>query len=526
MPSPAGRRRHHVQETVRVTHRDRRTAAAVAVDSTRPSRWTEYLTRAFLLPLALAVLVLAGAGGAGAQSRTPDSFADMAERLLPAVVNISTTQNVADQPGRPQPDLPQFPPGSPFEEFFRDFFERQGPGQNVPRRATSLGSGFIIDPSGYVVTNNHVIQDADEINVILHDNTSLSATLVGHDPKTDLALLKVETDRSLPSVSFGDSDAMRVGDWVIAIGNPFGLGGTVTAGIISARARDINAGPYDDFLQTDASINRGNSGGPMFNLRGEVIGINTAIFSPTGGSVGIGFAIPASLAKPVIDQLKEYGRTRRGWLGVRIQALTPEIAESLGLERPEGALVAGSSPGGPAAEAGVQPGDVILTFNGREVGEMRRLPRIVAETPIDRDVPMTVWRNGSEIELQVKVGELEAAEEAGLAAIAPGEPEPAPVEELRALGLSLTGLTPELRQQFGLPEQTKGVVITDVDANGPAAEKGLRPGDVIVEVGQQEVASPQDVTAKMQEARDAGRRSVLMLVDRQGDLRFVAMNLG
>src|SRR5690606_6336317 len=304
----------------------------------------------------------------------------------------------------------------------------------------------------------------------------LKAEVVGKDPKTDLALLRVKTDKPLPYVSFGDSDAVRVGDWVIAIGNPFGLGGTVTAGILSAHHRDINAGPYDDFLQTDASINKGNSGGPMFNVKGEVIGINTAIYSPTGGSIGIGFAIPSSLAKPVIEQLKKYGKPRRGWLGVRIQGVTDEIAESLGLDKPRGALVASVSEKGPAQVAGIQPGDVILTFDEKEVTDMRRLPRLVAETPIDKTVKVTVWRKRKEHVLEVKVGELEENEEQ--AALTPGsEKEKTPPSTVNALGLSLSAATPELRQRFSLADDVSGVVVTEVASDSPAAEKGIRPGD-------------------------------------------------
>ncbi|QQP90391.1 DegQ family serine endoprotease [Skermanella sp. TT6] len=479
----------------------------------------------------IAALLFAFPDMAHAQGRAnaPESFADLAQKLLPAVVNISTTQNIPERRGagpRPGPEMPQFPPGSPFEEFFRDFFDRQGREQNAPpRRATSLGSGFVIDAEGLVVTNNHVIQDADEINVILQDDTNLKAELVGRDPKTDLALLRVKTDRKLTAVTFGDSDAMRVGDWVLAIGNPFGLGGSVTAGIISARARDINAGPYDDFLQTDASINRGNSGGPMFNMRGEVIGINTAIFSPSGGSVGIGFAIPSTLARSVVAQLKDFGRTRRGWLGVRIQGVTPEIAESLGLRSATGALVASVTPNGPAAEAGIQAGDVILTFDGKEVNEMRRLPRVVAETGVEEQVPVKLWRRGQEQTVRVKVGELEAAEESGILAAVPDEPAPTAPESVEALGLKLTGITPELRQQFDINEQLRGVLVTEVAGNSSAAEKDLRPGDVIVEVGQEEVSTPQDVAAKVKAAKDANRKTVLLLIDRRGDLRFVALNV-
>ena len=315
---------------------------------------------------------------------------------------------------------------------------------------------------------------------------------------------------------------------MVAVGNPFGLGGTVTTGIVSARGRNINAGPYDDFIQTDAAINRGNSGGPMFNAAGEVIGINTAIFSPSGGSVGIGFAIPSNLAKTVVAQLREYGKTRRGWLGVRIQAVTPEIAESLGLQQHKGALVASVTPNGPAAKAGIQAGDVVVKFDGKDINEMRRLPRVVAETPIEKAVPVEVWRKGKPVNVQVKVGELEAAEASGLLANAPEEtqrPQGAVPKSTEALGLKLTNITPESRQQFELKPELKGVLVTEVQGGSTAAEKGMRPGDVIVEVGQEEVRQPNDVTAKIQKAREQSKKSILLLVDRQGDLRFVALPL-
>ncbi|WP_377809314.1 DegQ family serine endoprotease [Azospirillum sp. A29] len=482
--------------------------------------------------------VMGGIAAAPAQAQAatpnrnaPGSFADLAEKLLPAVVNISTSQNAPQRPQGQRPEVPQFPPGSPFEDFFKDFFDRQQQQDQPQRKATSLGSGFIIDAkNGYVVTNNHVVQDADEITVILQDDTNIKAELIGKDSKTDLALLKIKTSHPLVAVPFGDSDAMRVGDWVLAIGNPFGLGGSVTAGIISARQRNIDAGPYDDFLQTDASINRGNSGGPMFNLNGEVIGINTAIFSPSGGSVGIGFAIPSNLAKQVVAQLKDYGKTRRGWLGVRIQAVTPEIAESLGLPGHKGALVASVTPDGPAAKGGIQAGDVVTKFDGREIDEMRRLPRVVAETSIDKAVPVEVWRKGKSQTVQVKVGELEAAEEQGLLAAGPDEKQPpkdkAPAQKpTESLGMKLTAITPELRQQYEIKPDMKGVVITDVAGNSTAAEKGLRAGDVIIEVGQEEVRKPEDVTAKVQKAKEQSKKSVLLLVDRKGDLRFVAIPL-
>jgi serine protease Do len=466
------------------------------------------------------IATMLGANAAQARS-APESFADLAERLLPAVVNISTTQTL--KRGEGGPDLPNFPPGAPFEDFFKDFFDRNRP-DNRPRQAQSLGSGFIIDPSGYVVTNNHVIDGADEIFVLLQDDTRLPAKLLGTDPKTDIALLKVEPKSDLPYVSFGDSAKTRVGDWVIAIGNPFGLGGTVTAGIVSARGRDIRSGPYDNYIQTDASINRGNSGGPMFNMDGEVIGINTAIFSPTGGSVGIGFAVPSSTAMPVVQQLRDFGRTKRGWLGVRIQVVSPEIAETLGLDSPRGALVSSVIEGGPAEAAKIKPGDVILTFDGQNVDEMRKLPRIVAGTEVGSKVDVQVWRKGEIVTVSVNVEELEEAETAGLI------DEPRGVgktddEAIKSLGLTLSTITPDLSQQFELKSEQKGVVVTDVLGDSSAAEKGVRPGDVIVEVGQQEVSSPSDVAARVEQARKDGKKSVLLLIESREGLRFVALRI-
>ena len=468
-----------------------------------PWRW------AVSLPLALAALVWAGTAHARS---APESFADLVDTLLPAVVNIATTQ-VVDQPGGGSQE---------FEEFFREFFERRGePPQR--RRESSLGSGFIIDPSGFIVTNHHVIEGADEITVLLHDGSSLEAEVIGSDEKTDLAVLKVSNGGPLPSVEWGDSDKTRIGDWVIAIGNPFGLGGTVTAGIVSARERDIKAGPYDDFIQTDAAINRGNSGGPMFNADGQVIGINSVIISPYGGSAGIGFAIASNLARNVIEQLQDHGRVRRGWLGVRIQTVTDELAEGLRLKNSDGALVASVTEGGPAEAAGIQQGDVILKFDGHEVNEMRKLPRMVAETGIGKAVDVVIWRKGEEITLQVELGELN---EEQMAAATVGE---APVEQatglVESLGLDLAQLTPELRTQYGLGEDTDGVVITDVKADGTAAEKGLRPGDVIVEVDQEVVETPADVTERVERAKDEGFRVVTLLVLRQGDFQWVAVRL-
>ena len=464
----------------------------------------------------LAVIVYSAAAQAKA---APESFANLAEKLLPAVVNISTTQVIE---GRKGPELPQLPPGSPFEEFFKEFFDRNRPKQRQ-RRATSLGSGFIIDAAGHIATNNHVIQDADEITVILQDNTRLSAEIVGRDAKTDIAVLKVKPRENWPTLVFGDSDLSRVGDWVLAIGNPFGLGGTVTAGIISARGRDINAGPYDDFLQTDASINRGNSGGPMFNLEGEVIGINTAIFSPSGGSVGIGFAIPSAVAKTVIRQLVEYGQVHRGWLGVRIQAVTEEIAESLGLTEARGALVATVIEGGPAEKAEIRAGDVVLKFDGREVPTMRRLPRIVADTRVGKPVEVVIWRDNREITLEVVIGEVEEDETTVAASTQGKQGDNEKTVEL--LGLTLSPLTENLRKRFNVEDNINGVVVTAIDDTSGAAEKGIRVGDVIVEVGQEDVATPSDIVAKVEKARQSGRKSVLFLIEGQGGLRFVAVRV-
>jgi serine protease Do len=501
---------------------------AIARRSCRRFRLPARLLRGALAQAAAGVLILFLVVPSWAKP-APDSFADLAAKLLPAVVNISTTQTIkADKDHPAGPDMPQFPPGSPFEEFFKDFLNKnhgdEGTPQALPRHATSLGSGFIIDPSGLVVTNNHVIADADEITVTMQDDTNYKAELVGRDTKIDVALLRIKPSKPLPSVKFGDSDQTRIGDWVLVIGNPFGLGGSVTAGILSARAREINAGPYDDFLQTDAAINRGNSGGPMFNMAGDVIGISTAIYSPSGGSIGIGFALPSNEARPVLEQIRDYGHARRGWLGINIQSVTDEIAENLGLDKPKGALIASVKDGGPAQVAGIQPGDVVLDFDGKEVTDMRHLPRLVAETPIDKMVKVTVWRKRKEVSLDVKVGELkEDEQEASLPA---KEQKPAaPSGGVQVLGPSLSNLTPDLRERYALAEDAVGVVVTDVDAKSQAAEKGVRAGDVIVEVAQEDVKNASQINDLVAEAKKQGRKSVLLLVDRQGDLRFVALKI-
>ena len=467
---------------------------------------------ALLLAIALASAPEVLARGA------PDSFADLAERLSPAVVIIRTTQQVRGRgPGRPE--TPQFPPGSPFKEYFRDFFERQRPdGDEAPRRRpNSVGSGFVIDESGIIVTNNHVIADSETIEVVLHDDRRATAEVLGRDQRTDLAVLKIEVEGSLPTVMWGESSSARVGDWVLAIGSSLGLKGTVTAGIISARNRDINAGPYDDFIQTDASINRGNSGGPLFNMAGEVIGINTAIFSPSGGSVGVGFAIPSALAIPVVTQLAASGAVRRGWLGVRIQTVDDDIAEGLGLEAAEGALVASVNEGEPAY-GHIEPGDVILQFDGTEIPDTRALTRAVAATEVGRTVEVEVWRKGRRETVQVTIGELR--DERQVAALAGAEPESAEI-----LGLALAEITPDLRSRFDLDEGATGVVVIGVDQESSAAE-GIQAGDIITEVSQNEVTSPSELVELVREVQESGRKSVVFTLSRGGDLSFVAVRLG
>ncbi len=459
-------------------------------------------------------------------ARGPDTIADISERVIDAVVNISTSQKVETR-NSPMPQLPNDPQ---LDELFRDFFNRRGQGdpqnrERGPRRVNSLGSGFIIDPSGIVVTNNHVISEADEITVILNDGARLKAEIIGRDQKTDLALLRVKPDKPLKAVTFGDSEKLRLGEWVIAIGNPFSLGGTVTAGIVSARNRDINSGPYDNYIQTDAAINRGNSGGPLFNLDGEVVGVNTAIISPSGGSIGIGFAVPSKTAMPVIDQLKQFGETRRGWLGVRIQQVTDEIADSLKINPPRGALVAGVDERGPAKPAGIEPGDVIVKFDGKDIKEMRDLPRVVADTPVGKQTPVVIIRKGKEETKTVTLGRLEDGEK--LAAADPkseGTPDKSVVK--KTLGLELANMSDDLRKRYKIKDTIKGVIITGVDANSPAAEKRLAPGDVIVEIAQEAVANADELQAKIDKLKKDGRKSALLLVaGADGELRFVALSL-
>src|ERR1700681_3732801 len=474
---------------------------------------------------------------APALARGPDGIADVAEKVIDAVVNISTSQTVeAKGGGEGRGAMPQLPPGSPFEEFFDDFFKnRRGPGGNSkggdksgdlqPRKTNSLGSGFIVDTSGIVVTNNHVIADADEINVIMNDGTKIKAELVGVDKKTDLAVLKFKPAKPLIAVKFGDSDKLRLGEWVIAIGNPFSLGGTVTAGIVSARNRDISSGPYDSYIQTDAAINRGNSGGPLFNLDGEVIGVNTLIISPSGGSIGIGFAVPSKTVAGVVDQLRQFGELRRGWLGVRIQQVTDEIAESLNIKPARGALVAGVDDKGPAKPAGIEPGDVVVKFDGKDIKDPKDLSRVVADTAVGKEVEVVIIRKGAEETRKVTLGRLEDTDKAVQASAKAPEPAEKPVTQ-RALGLDLATLSKDLRTRYKMKDGVKGVIITNVDGTSDAAEKRLSPGEVIVEVAQEAVSNAADVKKRVDQLKRDGKKSVLLLVSNaDGELRFVALSV-
>lgn len=476
-----------------------------------------------LLSALVAILLL---GASAHAAPPPEGFADLAEKLTPAVVNISTTPQMPKeeaQTKQPQEPFQGFPPGSPFEEFNEMFKQFGNPHGGDERGATSLGSGFIIDPDGYIVTNNHVIADADEITVSLDDNKQYKAKLIGKDLKTDLAVLKIEAGRKLAFVKFGDSDKMRVGDWILAVGNPYGLGGTVTAGIISARARDINAGLFDDFLQTDAAINRGNSGGPMFNMNGDVVGINTAIYSPTGGSIGIGFAVPSALAQPVIDKLKTGQKIERGWLGVKIQTVTDEIADSLGMKKTQGALVVGVTPGGPAEKSKLQAGDVIVRFHGVEIDTMRKLPRVVAETPIGTKTEIEVWRAGAVKKFDVTVGKLDEADEKKLMEGKLDEPKSAPTKGEEWLGMRVAPITDDLRGEYGIPDATKGMLILEVKPGSQAEKKAIEAGDIIVEANQKPVRSIGDLKSALDHVRSQKRKSILLYVSKDGETLFTAL---
>jgi serine protease Do len=456
----------------------------------------------------------------------PASLADLVDSVAEAVVNISATQTVEDKEADGAQQMPDLPKGTPFDDMFEQFFRNHGQNGAAPRphKSSSLGSGFVIDASGIVITNNHVVGDANDIMVIFTDGRKLKAEVIGKDPKVDVAVLRVKSDKPLKTVKFGDSDKMRVGDGVMAVGNPFGLGETVTAGIVSARNRNIDSGPYDNFIQTDASINKGNSGGPLFNMAGEVIGINTAILSPSGGSIGIGFATPASSVVPVIAQLEEFHETRRGWLGVRIQNVDDSIAESLGLGTARGALVAGVDDRGPAKPAGLLSGDVIIKFDGKDIKESRDLPKLVASLPVGKEVDVVIIRKGQEITKSVKLGRLEDGEKA--AAATAGDDD-ATVEKKaisKAFGMELSALSDETRKTFKIKDGVKGVVVSSIEPNSVAAEKGLQPGDVIEEVNQQAVSAPDEVSKAIDALKKAGKKSALMLVaNGSGDVRFVAL---
>ncbi|MCZ7488467.1 Do family serine endopeptidase [Rhizobium rhizogenes] len=495
--------------------------------------------------IALVAGSLSAPVAARAQSHGPESVADLAEPLLDAVVNISTSQNVKTEGKGPVP--PKLPEGSPFQEFFKDYFDSQKP--EGGEKVNSLGSGFVIDPAGYVVTNNHVIEGADAIEVIFPNGSKLKATLVGTDTKTDLSVLKVEPKTPLKAVKFGDSRSMRIGDWVMAIGNPFGLGGSLTVGVISARGRNINAGPYDNFIQTDAAINKGNSGGPLFNMKGEVIGINTAIISPSGGSIGIGFAVPTELAQNIVQQLIEFGETRRGWLGVRVQPVTDDVAASLGMESAKGALISGVAKGGPVENGPIQAGDVVMKFDGKDIHEMRDLLRIVAESPVGKEVDVVILRDGKEETVKVKLGQLQdttdekaatedpQAEDGDGGVVAPdddgGTDDQAQDQtpEVReapqsVLGMNLVVLSNELRTEKGIAESVEGVLVASVDTGSPAEQKGMKPGDIIVEVGQDFMEVPGDVLVRINGLKSEGRKNAHMMVaDAQGNLRVVALPL-
>ena len=485
-----------------------------------PLTWQPRQAAQAFMALVLGVAMMLAAAMPIRAASAPESFADLAEKVSPAVVNITTSTLIATNT-----DIqPMVPKGSPFEDFFKDFLDRQGQGQpQQQRRAQALGSGFVISEDGYIVTNNHVIDGADEISIEFPDGKVLDATVVGTDKVVDIAVLKVDAGEPLPFVSFGDSDTARVGDWVLAIGNPLGQGFSVTAGIVSARSRELS-GTYDDFIQTDAAINRGNSGGPLFNMDGDVIGVNTAILSPNGGSIGIGFSMASNVVSKVVDQLKQYGETRRGWLGVRIQDITPEIADAMGLDDTKGALVT-DVPDGPAKEAGVEPGDVIISFDGKDVKDTRELVRLVGYSDVGKTVRVVVLRDGETKTLKVTLGRREDAVASEGTGSSGGMDQQQAPEPRALLGLQLSELTSDMRDQLGLGTDAQGLVVVAVEPDSEAAKKGLEPGDLIVEAGQEPVATIAQLKERIQAAKDAGRRSILLLVRRDGNPRFVALSL-
>ena len=466
----------------------------------------------FVFSILMLLTVSAHARGA------PESFADLAEELSPSVVNITTSTTIAGVTDQARPQIPE---GSPFEDLFRDFFNNGEGGQARPRRSSALGSGFVVSSDGYIVTNNHVIDKADEIVIEFFDGKELVAKLVGRDPKTDIAVLKVEASEPLPFVGFGDSDIARVGDWVMAIGNPLGQGFSVSAGIISARNRTLRSGPYDDFIQTDAAINRGNSGGPLFNMSGEVIGVNTAIISPNGGSIGLGFSMSSRVVGRVVKQLKEYGETRRGWLGVQIQDIDSDMAEALGLDKVSGALVSGV-PEGPGADAGIQSGDVIISFDGVEVEDTRGLVTAVGNADVGKVVRVIIFRDGKTKTIKVTLGRREAAEKEKLVPVTKA---PEKIKETEKFGMKLLTINSESRIKLNLPEDLEGVAVLDVSETSDAFEKGIRAGDVIVEAGRTKIADVNDISKIFEDAIEAGRKSILLLVLKGDNSRFVGLSL-
>jgi serine protease Do len=487
---------------------------AIAIPFNSHARSTDL--RMLFVAFVGAVALLLQAGTADARG-APESFADLAAKVSPAVVNITTTTIVEASTD----NMPMVPEGSPFEDFFKDFMDRGGNnGSKAPRRSNALGSGFVISEDGYIVTNNHVIDGADEIEIEFFEGGTLPATLVGTDPKTDIAVLKVDSDKPLKFVSFGDSDVARMGDWVMAMGNPLGQGFSISAGIVSQRGRALQ-GAYDDYIQTDAAINRGNSGGPLFNMDGDVIGVNTAILSPNGGSIGIGFSMASNVVKQVTNQLTEFGETRRGWLGVKIQNVSEDVAEAMGLDVASGALIT-DVPDGPSKEAGIEAGDVITSFDGKNVEDANGLVRTVGETEVGKAVRVVVFRDGKTKTLMVTLGRREEAENV---AFPTAEAEEAPAQDEVLFGLTVTPLTDELREQLSVTRGTDGLAVVDVDETSEAFAKGLRAGDVIMEAGQEVIANADDLKARAEAARDSGRKTVLLLVRRAGEPRFVALGV-
>lgn len=488
----------------------------------------------FISRMALVLLVTTSLTSPSFSTDTPlmssqsPGYANLVAPLLPAVVNISTTTVVR---GRGETDMSPldspFPKGSPLEEFMKEFYDQIQP--EGPRNSSAVGSGFIVDPEGYIVTNNHLVADADQVIVTLNDNTELKATVVGRDRRTDIAVLKVNTNKKLPFVQWGDSEKIRTGDQIIAIGNPFGLGGTVTSGIVSHLGRNIGGNSrYGDFIngyiQTDASINMGNSGGPMFDMSGKVVGVNTAIYSPTGASVGIGFAIPSEVAKKIVAQIRQYGRPKRGWLGVHIQPVTEDIAEGLGLKELTGALIGSVNKDGPAAKAKLQAGDIILKVGDKEVKEPRNLPMLVADISSGTTVPITIWRKGKVMSVSVQIGEQTEAEETGSIPSPKGGKNLAKGIEIH--GITLQPLTEEVRQRFDITTDAEGVLIVDVSSKSSADEKGIRPGDIIMEIGQQEVKTPQQVVEQFKKSENDNNKSALLLINHNGEARYVTIKIG